>query len=99
MRVTIRFTTPLCVPLPCPTCTVCLNRNQYCNSLCLKLLLLFCGQLNTGQYGNEYRGRDLKIEKVWMQGLSGCNVTIGVVDDGRWQFSETHVISPFLCRV
>jgi subtilisin family serine protease len=38
--------------------------------------------LNTGQYGDEYRGRDLKIEKVWMQGLSGCNVTVGVVDDG-----------------
>ena len=42
-------------------------------------------QLNTGQYGDEYRGRDLKIEKVWMQGLSGCNVTVGIVDDGRWR--------------
>ena len=39
-------------------------------------------QLNSGQYGSQYEGRDLKIEKVWMQGFTGCNVTIGMVDDG-----------------
>ena len=41
-------------------------------------------QLNTGQYGSEYRGRDLKVEKAWMQGLTGCNVTVGIVDDGMY---------------
>ena len=39
-------------------------------------------QLNTGQFGDQYKNRDLKIEKVWIQGLTGCNVTVGVVDDG-----------------
>ena len=40
-------------------------------------------QLNTGQYGNEYRGNDLKVEQAWLQGVSGCNVTVTVVDDGK----------------
>ena len=39
-------------------------------------------QLNSGQYGNEYIGNDLNVERAWLQGLSGCNVTVVVVDDG-----------------
>ena len=40
-------------------------------------------QLNTGQYGDEYQGNDLNVEKAWLQGLTGCNVTVAVVDDGE----------------
>ena len=39
-------------------------------------------QLNTGQYGNEFQGNDLNVERAWLQGLTGCNVTVTVVDDG-----------------
>jgi subtilisin family serine protease len=38
--------------------------------------------LNSGQLGNEYKGNDLNVEKAWLQGLTGCNVTVAVVDDG-----------------
>ena len=48
-----------------------------------KLLHICTTQVNTGQFGNEYRGNDLKVEQAWLQGVSGCNVTVTVVDDGR----------------
>jgi subtilisin family serine protease len=38
--------------------------------------------LNTGQNGEQYKGKDLKVEKAWLQGLTGCNVTVTVVDEG-----------------
>ena len=47
------------------------------------LLHICMTQVNTGQYGNEYRGNDLKVEQAWLQGVSGCNVTVTVVDDGK----------------
>ena len=40
-------------------------------------------QLNRGQLGLQYIGRDLNIEPVWMQGITGLNVTVSVVDDGK----------------
>ena len=40
-------------------------------------------QLNTGQYGNVHEGNDLNVERAWLQGLTGCNVTVAVVDDGE----------------
>ena len=39
-------------------------------------------QLNSGQFGDTYLGRDLRVEQAWMQGLTGCNITVTVVDDG-----------------
>ena len=36
-------------------------------------------QLNT----EPYIGRDLRVEQAWLQGLTGCNVTVSVVDDGN----------------
>ena len=39
-------------------------------------------QLNTGQYGINFQGNDLNVERAWLQGLTGCNVTVTVVDDG-----------------
>ena len=40
-------------------------------------------QVNSGQHGNEYEGNDLNVEEAWLQGLTGCNVTVAVVDDGE----------------
>jgi len=45
-------------------------------------------QVNTGQTGviqqfGEDR-RDLNVEPVWIQGVTGCNVIVGVVDDGNY---------------
>ena len=28
--------------------------------------------------------RDLNVEPAWIQGVTGCNVIVGVVDDGEW---------------
>lgn len=44
--------------------------------------------MNTGQTGviqqfGEDR-RDLNVEPVWIQGVTGCNVIVGVVDDGKY---------------
>ena len=39
-------------------------------------------QLNTGQYGNALEGNDLNVVKAWLQGLTGCGISVTVVDDG-----------------
>ena len=44
---------------------------------------MFFMQLNSGQLGGNYTGNDLRVEQAWMQGLTGCNVTATIVDDGR----------------
>ena len=44
--------------------------------------MLLCTQLNTGQHGNQFIGNDLNVERAWLQGVTGCNVTVTVVDDG-----------------
>ena len=51
----------------------------------IKLLIyaLIPVQLNRGQVGLEYIGRDMNIEPVWIQGITGLNVTVAVVDDGK----------------
>ena len=37
-------------------------------------------QLNTE---GQYAGNDLRVEQAWLQGITGCNVTVTVVDDGK----------------
>ena len=50
----------------------------------LKDFLTVCfPQLNTGQLGDNYAGNNLRVEQAWMQGLTGCNVTVTIVDDGQ----------------
>ena len=39
-------------------------------------------QLNTGQLGAQFAQNDVNAERVWIQGVTGCNVTIAVVDTG-----------------
>ena len=38
---------------------------------------------NMELFDGEYTGRDLKVEQAWLQGVTGCNVTVAVVDDGN----------------
>lgn len=65
-----------------------------CNTLNFQNFQIFCiidvddctlipVQLNRGQLGLESIGRDLNVEPVWMQGITGLNVTVAVVDDGK----------------
>ena len=57
--------------------------------------ILLHSQLNSGQFGDEYLGNDLRVEQAWMQGLTGCNVTVTVVDDGSYYYNAT-IIFPLL---
>ena len=52
----------------------------------------FIMQVNSGQLGEKYSGRDLRVEQAWMQGLTGCNVTATIVDDGN-PFPYTYTIN------
>ena len=40
-------------------------------------------QRNTGQQGSDYVKNEVNAERVWIQGVTGCNVTIAVVDGGN----------------
>ena len=45
---------------------------------CMDLL-----QLNIGQLGLPDIGHDLNVEPVWIQGITGCNSIVAIVDDGK----------------
>lgn len=51
------------------------------------LFLCFDVQVNTGQFGPQ--GLDLNVEGAWIQGITGCNRVVAIVDDGR--FSLHHM--------
>jgi len=38
--------------------------------------------MNTGQLGVQFVQNDVNAEQVWIQGVTGCNVTVAVVDTG-----------------
>ena len=40
-------------------------------------------QLNTGQTLASDAGRDLNVVPVWLQGITGCNSYVAIVDDGE----------------
>lgn len=40
-------------------------------------------QLNTGQTLVSDAGRDLNVVPVWLQGITGCNSYVAIVDDGE----------------
>ena len=40
-------------------------------------------QLNSGQLGLPDIGHDLNVEPVWIQGTTGCNSFVAIVDDGK----------------
>ena len=46
-------------------------------------------QLHTGQTGPQFVGNDLNVEPVWIQGITGCNSVVAIVDDGEY----VHVVS------
>ncbi len=39
-------------------------------------------QLNVGQTSSAIEGNDINVEPAWLQGYTGCNSVIGIVDDG-----------------
>ncbi len=41
-------------------------------------------QLNTGQTGASNVGNDLNVEPAWLQGITGCNSVVAIVDNGRF---------------
>ena len=45
---------------------------------CITLL-----QLNTEQLGVSATGHDLKVERVWLQGITGCDSVVAIVDNGE----------------
>ena len=40
-------------------------------------------QLNTGQVSPNDAGNDLNVVPAWIQGVTGCNSVVGIVDDGK----------------
>ena len=36
---------------------------------------------------NQDGGNDLRVEQAWLQGFTGCNITVSVVDDGNYVYS------------
>ena len=49
----------------------------------MQVMVCFSCQLNTGQFNSSFAGADHKIQRAWIQGLTGCGVTVAVVDDGN----------------
>ena len=45
-------------------------------------------QDNTGSPYLAYAGDDNNVEGAWLQGYTGCGVTVGVVDDGEITSSQ-----------
>ena len=58
---------------------ICVQNNKHSNTFSL--------QLNTGQAGVNNRDHDLKVEQVWLQGVSGCDTVVAIVDDGKISYS------------
>ena len=51
-----------------------------------QLFFLTWLQFNTGQsniQNDDDAGNDLNVEPAWIQGYTGCNSIVGVVDDGK----------------
>ena len=40
-------------------------------------------QLNTGQIAPGDAGNDLNVVPAWIQGVTGCNSVVAIVDDGK----------------
>ena len=38
--------------------------------------------MNAGFFAGKYKGHDLRVEQAWLQGITGCNITVAVVDNG-----------------
>ena len=52
-------------------------------------------QLNTGQLNDSDVGRDLNVERAWLQGITGCGIVVAVVDDGK----KEALLHFLVCRV
>ena len=54
-------------------------------------------QLNTGQLGASDVGRDLKVERAWLQGITGCDSVVAIVDDGEVIIVYPHIAFAPIC--
>ena len=41
-----------------------------------------------GQLNDSDMGRDLNVERAWLQGITGCGIVVAVVDDGNYRFNS-----------
>jgi hypothetical protein len=52
-------------------------------------------RFNTEQLSSQTHGNDNNVKRVWLQGVTGCGVTVGIVDDGKvddcMQYSYTSI--------
>ena len=55
----------------------------YMQKRCMHIIDSSFLQLNTGQFGSDFAGNDLNVERAWLQGITGCNVSLEIVDDGQ----------------
>lgn len=62
---------------------------------CLKgftaFLYVCISQDNTGYPYEPFTGNDNNVEGAWLQGLTGCGVTVAVVDDGKIACSSLQI--------
>ena len=49
----------------------------------VNLTASFLSQNNTGQLNKTDIGRDLNVERAWLQGLTGCGIVVAIVDNGK----------------
>ena len=58
--------------------------------------ILYYIQLNTGQFNASLVGRDDRVQRVWLQGETGCSIIVAVVDGGKLYIYQ----SPYndICR-
>ncbi len=46
--------------------------------------------MNTGQLPVASGNRDLNVERVWLQGVTGCGSVVSIVDDGESLLHHVH---------
>ena len=55
------------------------------------LSLVYNPQLNTGQVALSDAGNDLNIVPAWIQGVTGCNSVVAIVDDGNGNLKHMYI--------
>ncbi len=44
-----------------------------------------------GQLNATDAGRDMNVERVWLQGVTGCDSVVAIVDDGKINMVLLHI--------
>ena len=64
------------------TCTNSASFGIVCRYSIMKSFFLH--QNNTGQTGEDSLLVDVNVEPSWIQGFTGSNIIVAVIDDGKW---------------